>query len=123
MGKFEIRKTGTGFVFHLKARNGKTVAVSQVYASADACRKGIRSVIRHAGKAAVEDQTLRSPEEEKHPKFELYKDKGGAFRFRLTASNGQNIAASEGYTTKENCLKGIDSLRRQCAEHPEIIES
>ncbi len=30
-------------------------------------------------------------------KFEVYKDKGGEFRFRLKASNGQSILASEGY--------------------------
>ena len=33
-------------------------------------------------------------------KFELYKDKGGEFRFRLKAGNGQIILASEGYKTK-----------------------
>jgi hypothetical protein len=30
-------------------------------------------------------------------KFELYKNKGGEFRFRLKASNGQIILVSEGY--------------------------
>ena len=29
-------------------------------------------------------------------KFEVYKDKAGEFRFRLKASNGQIILASEG---------------------------
>lgn len=122
MGKFLIYKTASGLVFHLKARNGKTVAVSQVYASMEACRKGIGSVIRHAASAAIEDRTVRGFEPEKHPKFELYKDKCGEFRFRLVARNGQNIAASEGYSTKENCLKGIESLRKQCAEVPQIME-
>ncbi|MCF2652010.1 YegP family protein [Anaeromassilibacillus senegalensis] len=121
MGKFVIRKTETGLVFHLKARNGQTVAVSQIYASMEACRKGIESVIRHAAQAAVEDQTVRRFEPEKHPKFEIYKDRAGQFRFRLVASNGQNIVAGAGYSTKENCRKGIESLRRQCAQNPKII--
>ena len=108
-------------MFHLKARNGETVAVSQLYASLDGCYKGIESVIRHAAQAAVEDQTVRGGyTPEKHPKFEIYRDRAGRYRFRLLARNGQNIAAGAGYTTKENCRKGLESLRRQCAGTPEI---
>lgn len=44
-------------------------------------------------------------------KFKVYKDRGGEFRFRLKATNGQNILASEGYKTKSNCLNGIESVR------------
>ena len=45
-------------------------------------------------------------------KFEIYKDKSGEFRWRLTHTNGQVIANSgEGYTTKVNVAKGISSLR------------
>ena len=33
-------------------------------------------------------------------KFEIYTDKGGEFRFRLKAGNGENILASEGYKAK-----------------------
>jgi len=39
-----------------------------------------------------------------NPKFEVYKDAAGEFRFRLKAPNGEIIAVSEGYTTKANCL-------------------
>ena len=45
-------------------------------------------------------------------KFELYKDKKGEFRFRLVASNGQTIAASEGYTSKESAKAGIESVKK-----------
>lgn len=44
-------------------------------------------------------------------KFEIYKDKAGEYRWRLYASNGRLIAASEGYTTLEACENGISSLR------------
>jgi len=47
-----------------------------------------------------------------HPKFEVYKDKAGEFRFRLTAKNGQNILASEGYKTKASCMNGIESVKK-----------
>ena len=49
-------------------------------------------------------------------KFEIYKDKRGEFRFRLKASNGQNILASEGYKTKASCKKGIESIKRTAAK-------
>jgi uncharacterized protein len=45
-------------------------------------------------------------------KFEVYKDKSGEFRWKLTHTNGQVIANSgEGYTTKSNAMKGINSLK------------
>ena len=43
--------------------------------------------------------------------FELYTDKAGQFRFRLKAGNGENILASQGYTTKASALNGIDSVK------------
>lgn len=45
-------------------------------------------------------------------KFQWYKDKAGKFRFRLVASNGQIIAASQGYESREACLNGISSLKK-----------
>ncbi|MGE4219032.1 MAG: YegP family protein [Alphaproteobacteria bacterium] len=45
-------------------------------------------------------------------KFELYTDKAGEFRFRLKASNGQVILASEGYKQKASAQNGIDSVRK-----------
>lgn len=45
-------------------------------------------------------------------KFEVYKDKAGEFRFRLKASNGQNILGSEGYSAKASCMNGIESVKK-----------
>jgi uncharacterized protein YegP (UPF0339 family) len=45
-------------------------------------------------------------------KFEVYKDKGGEFRFRLKAANGQNILSSEGYKTKASCMNGVESVKK-----------
>ncbi len=44
-------------------------------------------------------------------KFEVNKDIAGEFRFKLIATNGEIIAVSEGYTAKEGCLNGIESVR------------
>lgn len=44
--------------------------------------------------------------------FELYEDSGGQYRWRLRHQNGNIIAdGSEGYTTKENAQKGIQSVK------------
>ncbi len=45
-------------------------------------------------------------------KFEVYKDKIGEFRWRLTHTNGHIIATSgEGYTNKVNAMGGINSVK------------
>ena len=54
-------------------------------------------------------------------KFELYTDQAGKFRFRLKASNGQVIAASQGYTTRKSALDGIASVRTNAPQAP-IVE-
>ncbi|HBG40527.1 MAG TPA: hypothetical protein DDZ96_02810 [Porphyromonadaceae bacterium] len=45
-------------------------------------------------------------------KFVISKRKNGEFQFNLKAGNGQVILSSEGYTTKVNCMKGVESVRK-----------
>ena len=45
-------------------------------------------------------------------KFEIYKDRGGKFRFRLKASNGGIILASQGYKSRAGCNNGIASVQK-----------
>lgn len=66
----------------------------------------------------MEDQTVEGFAAEKHPKFEMYADKAGEFRFRLKAANGQIIAVSEGYKAKVSCLNGIASVKKNAPEAP-----
>ena len=116
MGKFVIRETNTGIKFDLKAGNGEVIATSEVYASAAACLKGIASVQKNAPAAAVENQTAEDYKVEKHPKFEIYTDKAGEFRFRLKATNGQIIAVSEGYKAMASCMNGIESVKKNAVD-------
>ena len=111
MGKFVIRKTNTGIKFDLLAGNHEVIATSEVYSSKSSCLNGIESV-RTNCKAEIEDQTLKNPTVIPNPKFEVYLDKKGEYRFRLKARNGENIATSEGYSSKSSCLKGIESIRK-----------
>ncbi len=122
MGKFVIRKTSTGTKFDLKATNGQVIATSEVYNSEDACRNGVASVAKNAPVAALEDQTVEGYETQKHPKFEVYLDRAGEYRFRLKATNGQVIATSEGYKTKDSCLNGVESVRKNSQDAPVVEE-
>ena len=52
------------------------------------------------------------------PRFEVFQDKKKQWRFRLRATNGKIIAASEGYVSRRNAVAGIRSIQ-ECA--PEAI--
>lgn len=49
-------------------------------------------------------------------KFEVYKDAGGKFRFRLKAGNGEIIASSEAYNSKDACMKGVESVKKNAGD-------
>ncbi len=49
------------------------------------------------------------------PVFEWYKDKNGKFRFRLKAANGEIIAVSEAYSSKDGAVNGIESVKKNAA--------
>lgn len=54
-------------------------------------------------------------------KFEVYKDKKGEYRFRLKAANGQVIATGEGYSSKDGCMNGIESVKKN-APAADVVE-
>ena len=117
-GKFDIRKAKDGrYFFSLYASNHMVIAYSQIYASTNSVNTGINSVIANASKAPIEDTTLKNPTTLPCPKWEIYIDKAGQYRFRLYASNGLCVChASHGYTTKSGAKGGIESIRRFAAE-------
>ena len=122
MGKFIVKTTASGaFKFNLLATNGQVIATSQNYKSLKTCEAGIASVKTNA-LAHVEDQTVEGYEVLTHPKYELYQDNAGEFRFRLKAKNGQIIATGEGYVNKANCQNGIASIGKNAPEAPVIVE-
>lgn len=122
MGKFVISKAKNGeYTFNLKATNGQVIlSASETYSTLAAAKNGCASVAKNAG-AHVEDQTVEGYETLTHPKFEMYQDKAGEYRFRLKAKNGENIGRSEGYKTKASCVNGIESVGKN-APDAEVIE-
>ncbi len=116
MGKFVIKEVPSGIKFDLKAGNGEVIATSEVYTTEAACKNGIESVKKNAPVAEVEDQTAEEVVPVKNPKFEVYQDKAGEYRFRLKATNGQIIATGEGYKAKASCLNGIESIKKNAPD-------
>lgn len=119
MGKYVVKEAKAGFKFSLLAGNGQVIGTSQIYTSEKSCLNGVESVGKNAPEAAIEDQTVDGFTQEKCPKFELYADKSGEFRFRLKAKNGENILSSEGYKAKAGCLNGIESVKKNALSEVE----
>ena len=118
MAKFIVKQTATGFKFDLK-ENDAVIATSEVYSSENACRKGVDSV-RNSAVGEVENQTVEGFETKKHPKFEVYTDKAGEFRFRLKARNGEIIATggTVAFKTVDEALAAVEAVKAAAPEAP-----
>ena len=117
-GKFDIRRAKDGrFFFCLYASNHAPIAYSQIYSTSKAALNGIDSIIANSPKAKVEDTTLKTHTSLPFPKWEIYIDRAGEYRFRLYATNGLCIChASHGYSTKSGCKGGMESITRFAKE-------
>ena len=116
MRRFVIRKVNTGIKFDLYAGNGQDIVSSEVYSSRAAVLRGIESVRKNASSAHFADLTAPEQASLPNPKFELYRDRSGQFRFRLRSRNGKIIAVSDGYSTKAAAVSGLESVRKNAAE-------
>jgi len=116
MGKFLVFQKENGLRFHLKAANGETIATSELYTTQASVRSGIESIRKNATKAKLEDLTLEENIKITNPRFQIFLDKGGCYRFNLYARNGQVIASSQPYTSREACFTGIESVRKNAPE-------
>jgi uncharacterized protein YegP (UPF0339 family) len=110
MSKFLIRAVPSGIKFDLHAINGEVIATSEVDTTRAACLRGIESLRRCAAAQKILDTTQMPRKVPTNPRFEIFQDKRGAFRFRLRARNGEIVARSEPYSSKTACLEGIQSV-------------
>lgn len=109
--KFEIKLAKNNeYMFNLIAPNGKIVCTSETYTTLQNCKNGIESIKANAA-AHVEDTTAVDAKHLLCPKYEVFLDREDKFRFRLIASNGEIICASQGYTAKASAIGGIESIK------------
>lgn len=123
MGKFVILSNGTRFSFCLKATNGETVASGKSYINKRTCIKAIENIAKNSQNAGFlslvpADGATRAVS---NPKFEMSLDDNGFYIFVLKARNGEIILSSGLYKSKQGCLNGIASVRKNLAEY-EITE-
>ena len=123
--KFVYRKTDKGnYVYKLYSSNYRVIAIGgEPYSSLSAMKTGINSIIKNASDAPVEDQTLKKVVEQKCPKWEIYLDAKGEYRFRLKASNGNIVCiTNDGYLSKPACKNGMQAIAKAAA-NAEIVQS
>lgn len=46
--------------------------------------------------------------------YQVYKDIGGKYRFRLRAANNKILVVSEAYESKSSCINGVKSVQKNC---------
>jgi uncharacterized protein YegP (UPF0339 family)/uncharacterized surface protein with fasciclin (FAS1) repeats len=120
-GVFEIIYDSAGtFRFHLKAANGQIIAVSQAYGTKESALKGIASIKKNAPIAKIADfspggtitETTHKPGIVQDTVFEIQFNAPDRFRFHLKAANGQIIAVSQSYLSKQSAENGIASMKK-----------
>jgi uncharacterized protein YegP (UPF0339 family)/uncharacterized surface protein with fasciclin (FAS1) repeats len=120
-GVFEVFVDAAGRLrFHLKAANGQIIAVSQSYGTKESALKGIASIKKNAPIAKAADFTTAEPMPEsthrggivQDPVFEIQCNAPDKFRFHLKAANGEIIAVSQSYLTRQSAEKGVASVKK-----------
>lgn len=121
-GVFEIiSDSAEKWRFHLKAANGEIIAVSQSYEAKESAITGIASIKKNARIAKIADLTTAEGAMPKtthaagiiqDPVFEIQSNAPDKWRFHLKAANGEIIAVSQSYGTKESAENGIASVKQ-----------
>ncbi len=112
--KFQVYKDAAGkFRFRLLDGQGKIVAVGEAYEQHSSCVNGIKSIQKNCN-SDIEDLTIEEGPKLANQKYQVFKDAAGEFRFHLKASNGEIIAESKGYGTKEECQQVLNAIRNSC---------
>jgi uncharacterized protein YegP (UPF0339 family) len=103
--KFELKKSGDQFIFHLKAANGQVILSSERYTEKRGAENGIASVQKNAPN---DDRYERKTSSSKQPYFVL------------KASNGQVIGTSETYNSTASMENGIESVKKNAPGAPTV---
>lgn len=109
-GTFKIKTTPSGYRFNFVASNGEVLSVSELYSTLESCLNGIKSVQANS-EAEIENQTETDYTAIRYPKYEVYVDKFGEYRFRLRARNGAIIVVSSGFREMSACINTINKMK------------
>ncbi len=102
-GKFELKKSGSKFMFNLKAGNNEIILTSELYADKSGAKNGIESVKRNAGNDNNYGRLTSSD---------------GKPYFVLKAVNHEIIGTSEMYSSVSARENGITSVKNNAPGAP-----
>ena len=111
--KYQVyRDTAGKYRFRLRAKNNKIVAVSEAYENKSGCMNGVKSVKNNCNSHIQDNKS--DIDKLSNPKYEIITDIASKFRFNLKAANGEIVAASEAYETRQGVLHGIEAVQNSC---------
>lgn len=108
-------KSGT-FRLRVIASNKLTIAHSLGHPTVNLAKRKLQQIVRSANSEIV-DTIKGQVSKASTVRYELYLDKEEKYRFRLIDKEEKVLLASQGYTTKQNCLNGIVSLQYVLRNH------
>ena len=108
MGCFIISRTPSGDRFLLQSEAGRTLITSKDYATLDACKKGICSLVYYAPIAPVVDTS--AGEYGPNPKIEITAGEDGLY-YNVRSANGKSVVQDGPFATKKACLRAVAMLR------------
>ena len=107
LGKWVIEhKSKDEFVAVLLASNGEIMLTSETYTTANGAKGGIATIIK-----GIEADA-----------FSIYQDKKGNYYYKLKNANNRLLCVGEIYTTKDQCQKAVESVKRIASDSPIATE-
>ena len=109
--KYTIKALKSGaYKFELTSPAGKCIVKSGEYTLKRSCVSGIQSVQKNGSTKNIEDRTAEKIVKMPNPKYEIFLDEAGKYRFNLKAPNGYVILTSSAYSSVKSCTKVIESV-------------
>ncbi len=97
LGKWVVEiKQDKEYSAKLLAPNGEVMLNSEVYTSEEGARAGIGTILSGIANG----------------NFIIYADKNGNYYYKLKSASNRLLCVGEIYTTREQCLKAVDSVKR-----------
>ena len=103
-----MMRVGECYRFVLLSDKGRALATSALYATVDACKKGICSLALYAPTAPLTDVTEGA--RGGNPKIEIT-ERDGAFFYAVKSRNGKSVLCSAPHKTRKACLRAVSMLR------------
>lgn len=108
MSRFIISRTEVGVSFLLRSDTDRFLAESKPYATLDACKKAIGSMVNCLATAPLTDRAVG--EDAPNPKIEICEKRHEVW-YTFKASNGKSVLIQGPYATRKAALRAIAMLR------------